>query len=149
MNIFGSKSDEFIFGTDRNDFIVPRGGFDIVFGGKGNDVIMDTKDDNMGPKVSDVDVFFGGEGNDRLITTGGRDALFGGKGNDDVYCESLDSFYARGGLGHDVLHLGESSRYNIAYRNGVTTLTLDSDEVHQTISVMGFEEIVYDAPMPL
>lgn len=149
MNIFGKSADEFIFGSDADDFILPRAGRDIVFGRAGNDLIVDTPNDNIGSRFSDDDFFFGGVGNDTLVTNAGRDVLLGGKGDDHIYCEGIDSFVARGGVGFDVLHLGEQSQYIRTRVDGMNVLTLDSETVSQTIYIRGFEEVRYDAPLPL
>lgn len=71
---------------------------DFVFGGAGNDRIIDAGDRFHG--ASD-DFYFGGAGNDTIKTRSGFDHLFGEKGNDDFIMDSNKGAYIDGGSGFD------------------------------------------------
>ena len=89
--IFGSRDDNVLEGTDRNDLIFGFKGDDILDGGAGNDIL------------------FGGKGNDFLDGGNGNDLLLGGKG-DDWFNYTLSENegakdYYDGGKGFDTLQL--------------------------------------------
>lgn len=71
---------------------------DFIFGGAGNDRIIDTGNRFKG--ASD-DFYFGGSGNDFIETKSGYDHLFGEKGNDDFVMNSSKGAYIDGGSGFD------------------------------------------------
>ena len=115
-----SDADCFIFNHDYDRF-------DLVFGGRGSDVISDGVDD--GYWSSD-----GQRGNDTLISTDGYDVLRAGKGDDTLkvvanwydpadlqFPQAPDAGHANvgfdvkvfGGAGHDRLLIADPGTYSI------------------------------------
>lgn len=89
--IFGSRDDDVLEGTDRNDLIFGFKGDDFLDGGAGNDILL------------------GGKGDDFLDGGNGNDLLLGGKG-DDWFNYTLSENegakdYYDGGKGFDTLRL--------------------------------------------
>ncbi|MFY0615617.1 MAG: VCBS domain-containing protein, partial [Hyphomicrobiaceae bacterium] len=102
----GNDSNNWLFGTFRNDEIYGLGGNDKLFGLWGNDTLD------------------GGQGRDKLFGGFGNDDLTGGSGNDKVY----------GGFGHDTLryvsadNTGDRDFYDGGHGNDTLALALTKDE---------------------
>ena len=93
-NPFGNR--EVIEGTDRDDYLETGDGFNIFYGGNGNDTLAGDKD---------MDFMYGGEGDDLLLGRNGISVLFGDNGNDTIY-DGDDGSYLNGGNGDDFLYGG-------------------------------------------
>jgi Ca2+-binding RTX toxin-like protein len=92
MPIFkGTKGNDKIIGSNRDDDIKAGDGHDEVWGRLGNDII----DGGNGN-----DTLYGEGGNDRLLGSGGNNLLDGGDGN-DVLLTGFGSNEAKGGSGDD------------------------------------------------
>ncbi len=67
---------ENIVGSAHNDTLIGGGGANILYGGNGNDYLLDQTNGN--------DTLYGGAGNDALQGSGGADSYFGGDNIDTV-----------------------------------------------------------------
>lgn len=106
-HIEDASGDDYIEGGDGDDTILDySGGYDIVYGGAGNDRII----------ASGVGYLDGGD-NDDIITTFGRSAV-GGNGNDTIYGWTYDD-NLWGGEGDDTLFGGPASDF---YTGGLNYL---------------------------
>jgi hypothetical protein len=100
--LVGTRGDDVIIGTNRQDVIVTAGGNDIVFAGGGRDIICTGHGD---------DVVFGGPGNDVILTHRGDDFVYGGPGRDIILAGKGDDVVeggpgvtrTRGNAGNDEL----------------------------------------------
>jgi RTX calcium-binding nonapeptide repeat (4 copies) len=101
----GTNKNDFLFGFDGDDDITAAQGNDVAFGGRGNDVIKggDGNDALFGGR--DNDQIFGDKGNDTLHGGRGNDRLDGGDGNDKLFGDEGNDGLA-GGAGKDELHGG-------------------------------------------
>lgn len=90
---------EVIEGTDEDDYLEAGDGFNIFYGGEGNDTLAGGKD---------MDFMYGGDGDDLLLGRNGVNVLFGGNGNDTIY-DGDDGSYLSGGDGDDFLYGGGGS----------------------------------------
>lgn len=94
--------------VDESDYIVGTDGFDIIYGGAGNDLIDGRGGDDFLHGDDGNDTVLGGAGNDWLNGWDGDDTLDGGEGND-----RLEGGYGndimRGGEGHDTLVAGSGT----------------------------------------
>ncbi len=98
----GSDTDESITnrevfeGTATDDYIETGDGFNISYGGDGNDTLAGGKD---------IDFMYGGNGDDLLLGRNGVNVLFGEEDNDTIYDGDHGS-YLNGGNGDDMLYGG-------------------------------------------
>lgn len=92
----GIEDREVIEGTDGDDYLEAGDGFNIFYGGEGNDTLAGGKD---------MDFMYGGDGDDLLLGRNGVNVLFGGNGNDTIY-DGDDGSYLSGGDGDDFLYGG-------------------------------------------
>lgn len=92
----GLDDREVIEGTDADDYLEAGDGFNIFYGGEGNDTLAGGKD---------MDFMYGGDGDDLLLGRNGVNVLFGGNGNDTIY-DGDDGSYLSGGDGDDFLYGG-------------------------------------------
>ena len=83
-------------GTATDDYIETGDGFNISYGGDGNDTLAGGKD---------IDFMYGGNGDDLLLGRNGVNVLFGEEGNDTIYDGDHGS-YLNGGNGDDMLYGG-------------------------------------------
>ena len=109
--IWGTDRGEFIEGTLGDDYISALGGNDTVFGRDGDDVIFgDSGDDHLFGEqgsdsiwASDGDDYVDGGAEDDLIGGGhGQDTLYGNDGQDVIYKFSGTGFIG-GGSGDDLI----------------------------------------------
>lgn len=96
QTIGGIEDREVIEGTDADDYLEAGDGFNIIYGGDGNDTLAGGKD---------MDFMYGGDGDDLLLGRNGVNVLFGGNGNDTIY-DGDDGSYLSGGDGDDFLYGG-------------------------------------------
>lgn len=92
----GIEDREVIEGTNADDYLEAGDGFNIFYGGEGNDTLAGGKD---------MDFMYGGDGDDLLLGRNGVNVLFGGNGNDTIY-DGDDGSYLNGGDGDDFLYGG-------------------------------------------
>lgn len=90
------QDKEVINGTSKDDNIESDDGFNIFYGGEGNDVLSGGKD---------MDFMYGGDGDDTLNGRNGLNILFGENGNDMIY-DGDDASLLNGGDGDDMLYGG-------------------------------------------
>lgn len=83
-------------GTAANDYIETGDGFNISYGGDGDDTLAGGKD---------IDFMYGGNGDDLVLGRNGVNVLFGEEGNDTIYDGDHGS-YLNGGNGDDMLYGG-------------------------------------------
>ncbi len=83
-------------GTATDDYIETGDGFNISYGGDGNDTLAGGKD---------IDFMYGGNGDDLVLGRNGVNVLFGEEGNDTIYDGDHGS-YLNGGNGDDMLYGG-------------------------------------------
>lgn len=83
-------------GTAADDYIETGDGFNISYGGDGNDTLAGGKD---------IDFMYGGNGDDLVLGRNGVNVLFGEEGNDTIYDGDHGS-YLNGGNGDDMLYGG-------------------------------------------
>ena len=107
MIMEGDRSAETMTTGEYSDFVLGRGGNDIISAGEGNDLARGGSGD---------DIIFGGEGNDRLGGSAGSDVVFGGEGDDTILgwenSPSDDIYYGDdvdGGIGIDTLVLTKAT----------------------------------------
>ncbi len=96
QTIGGGESREVIEGTDDDDYLEARDGFNVFYGGDGNDTLAGG---------ANIDFMFGEDGDDLLLGRNGVNILFGGNGNDTIY-DGDDGSYLNGGDGDDFLYGG-------------------------------------------
>ncbi len=95
--LMGGGDDDFLF-TD------PAAGPSSVYGGVGNDFIIDQGDDLS------HDLLDGGSGNDDILGGRGNDTIIGGTGNDNVGGGDGDDVFFQGdGFGVDLITGGEAT----------------------------------------
>lgn len=92
----GIEDREVIEGTNADDYLEAGDGFNIFYGGEGNDTLAGGKD---------MDFMYGGDGDDLLLGRNGVNVMFGGNGNDTIY-DGDDGSYLSGGDGDDFLYGG-------------------------------------------
>ena len=83
-------------GTAADDYIETGDGFNISYGGDGNDTLAGGKD---------IDFMYGGNGDDLVLGRNGVNVLFGEEGNDTIY-DGDHASYLNGGNGDDMLYGG-------------------------------------------
>ena len=98
--IVGTRGDDDLVGTPRDDVIVSLGGWDRVRGGAGDDRICVGDDD---------DFVRAGAGADRVLGSGGSDTIHGGAGPDRVFAGAGAVEALFGGRGDDRLFGGAGS----------------------------------------
>ena len=94
-------------GGEADDVLVGDDGADWIYGGLGNDQLLDGG-------AAATDGLFGGEGNDILVLGAGHDAGWGGPGNDIILADAGNDFlfggtaddWLYGGSGEDRLDAG-------------------------------------------
>ncbi len=96
QTIGGGESREVIEGTENDDYLEAGDGFNVFYGGDGNDTLAGG---------ANIDFMFGEDGDDLLLGRNGVNVLFGGNGNDTIY-DGDDGSYLSGGDGDDFLYGG-------------------------------------------
>jgi Ca2+-binding RTX toxin-like protein len=138
--MIGSSVSDLIFGNGGADTInMGLNAFaDTVWGGSGNDSIVDTGGGNnlvAGNESNDTvfisaagqNTVFGGQGNDSVATDGGRDTLQGNEGNDTIRGGG-DIDTVAGGAGNDVFaYSGSADDGDNANGGGPVELITDVD----------------------
>lgn len=124
--LYGSLGRDRLDGGDGSDRLSGGDDGDRLTGGAGNDRL----DGNTGN-----DLLSGGDGDDTLIATSGHDSVVGEAGNDLFLFQSSDGnevdVIARGGIGNDVMRIGDSSGNYAQYVHG----SLLGDAGDDTITV--------------
>jgi Ca2+-binding RTX toxin-like protein len=93
----GGGSVNVLTGGEGDDIQVGGDGVDWIYGGLGNDQLLDGG--------AGTDGVFGGEGNDILVLASGHDGGWGGAGNDIILADIGNDFLF-GGTGDDWLYGG-------------------------------------------
>lgn len=94
VTLKGTRGDDVLTGTSRNDKLDGGKGDDRLFGLAGDDKLDGGKGDDFLSGGDGNDRLFGGKGDDALDGGAGHDLLIGGRGNDSLL----------GGAGDDVLY---------------------------------------------
>ncbi len=103
----GGGNVDVLTGGEADDVLVGDDGADWIYGGLGNDQLLDGG-------AAATDGLFGGEGNDILVLGAGHDAGWGGPGNDIILADAGNDFlfggtaddWLYGGSGEDRLDAG-------------------------------------------
>jgi len=121
-HVYGDGGKDYIFGQEGKDYLYGDRGDDHLYGGKGNDELHGGKDN---------DWLYGDNGNDKLWGDDGKDYLYGGKGDDWLY----------GGKGNDDLYGGEGKDTFVFDKkdSGYDTV-YDYDEKKDDIDVNGVKD---------
>ena len=106
LTLQGGGTVNVLTGTDGADIQVGADADDWIYGGLGNDQLLDGR--------AGTDGVFGGEGNDILVLGDGHDAGWGGAGNDIILAGTGNDFlfggladdWIYGGSGEDLLNAG-------------------------------------------
>lgn len=92
----GGGTRNVLYGTDSDDYHEAGDGFNVFYGGDGNDTLAGG---------ANMDFMYGENGDDLLLGRNGVNVLFGGAGNDTIY-DGDDGSYLNGGDGDDSLYGG-------------------------------------------
>lgn len=92
----GGEPREVIEGTAEDNYLEAGDGFNVFYGGDGNDTLAGGVN---------MDFMYGENGDDLLLGRNGVNVLFGGTGNDTIY-DGDDGSYLNGGDGDDSLYGG-------------------------------------------
>lgn len=92
----GGEPREVIEGTAEDNYLGAGDGFNVFYGGDGNDTLAGG---------ANMDFMYGENGDDLLLGRNGVNVLFGGAGNDTIY-DGDDGSYLNGGDGDDSLYGG-------------------------------------------
>ena len=92
----GGESREVIEGTAEDNYLEAGDGFNVFYGGDGNDTLAGG---------ANMDFMYGENSDDLLLGRNGVNVLFGGTGNDTIY-DGDDGSYLNGGDGDDSLYGG-------------------------------------------
>lgn len=92
----GGNPREVIEGTAEDNYLEAGDGFNVFYGGDGNDTLAGG---------ANMDFMYGENGDDLLLGRNGVNVLFGGIGNDTIY-DGDDGSYLNGGDGDDSLYGG-------------------------------------------
>src|SRR5262245_24560726 len=131
-SIFGTKGNDVLTGTNKNDFlfgfdgddeITAALGNDVAFGGRGNDRMFSDKGNDQLHGGRGNDRLDGGDGDDKLFGNEGNDGLAGGAGDDDLHGGRGRDFIV-GGPGNDDL-FGGADGDTFVFRHGSGT-----DRIH-------------------
>ncbi|MEX0285417.1 MAG: Ig-like domain-containing protein, partial [Paracoccaceae bacterium] len=115
--IIGTRRDDAVNGTHRNDIIITGKGSDTINGGGGHDLILsgrgaDSIDGGAGNDIilsgKGADTVDGGSGHDLILSGRGADSVDGGSGHDVILAGS-GSDTVDGGAGHDYVNLGRGN----------------------------------------
>ncbi len=132
-------------GTAADDYIETGDGFNISYGGDGNDTLAGGKD---------IDFMYGGNGDDLVLGRNGVNVLFGEEGNDTIYDGDHGS-YLNGGNGDDMLYggggadvldggagndclQGDHGNDTYIFSKGYDTDTINSSSDVNTIIIKGY-----------
>lgn len=135
-----------IEGTAEDDYYEPGDGFNIFYGGEGNETLAGGKD---------MDFMYGGDGDDTLLGRNGVNVLFGEGGSDTIYDGNDGSYlsggedddFIYGGGGADVLDGGTGNDYlqgdhggdTYIFRKGYDTDTINPSSDDNTIMIYGYK----------
>lgn len=92
----GGGTQNILDGTNEDDYLESGDGFNVFYGGDGNDTLAGG---------ANMDFMYGENGDDLLLGRNGVNVLFGGTGNDTIY-DGDDGSYLSGGDGDDSLYGG-------------------------------------------
>ena len=93
----GTSKDDLLDGLDGNDSLIGKRGNDTLTGGSGDDELFGDAGDDILNGNDGNDQLFGSQGNDNLQGASGNDQLFGGRGQDTLQAGAGDDFV----LGND------------------------------------------------
>lgn len=100
MLLFGERGDDVLIGSTGDDTILGGPGDDVLFGGDGHDWVSGINGD---------DTLFGGDGDDTLIGWLGADVMDGAEGSDLYMVNALDQINDSGHTGYDRAQIYQAS----------------------------------------
>ena len=114
--ITGGKGNDKLYGTNDDDIVKGNAGKDVLYGGWGDDKLYGGKGDDKLYGGDGDDILYGEAGNDKLYGSDGDDTLYGGKGDDKLYGGDGEDII-NGGKGDDRLY-GGAGADKFVYANG-------------------------------
>lgn len=143
--VLGSASADTIYATDNGVVIDGGGGFDVIYGGSGADII-DLKAgiarggagaDTITARGSNV-LMFGGIGNDTLIANGTEvsGTLIYGDEGDDTFWSNNASVTFIGGAGADTFNSSNYSGPLVSYQTSSAGISLAGNSINGAMSVI-------------
>lgn len=85
--VFGSNTNDVLFGTDHRDVVFAFDGDDEISTGEGRDTVFAGRGNDLIDAGDDDDTVFAGRGDDTVVGGAGADKIFGGHGFDTVTYE--------------------------------------------------------------
>ena len=144
-SVIGNEEREIVYSSEEGGEIEAGDGFNIFYGGTGDDTMLGGEN---------MDFMYGGSGNDTLHGRNGVNVLFGDSGNDTLYCGDHGSYLNGGsendrifgGGGNDVLDGGTGDDYlqgdhgddTYIYRRGYGNDTINESSGNNTILIYGY-----------
>ena len=135
-NLYGSKSDDKLYGDDGNDHIVGYGGDDLMVGGTGNDYLD-------GYYGNDTYVFNKGDGSDTVYDAGGNDdkIMLGYNSQDIMFERSGNNLRLRMIGSSDSVtinswYTNNSNQYKIETFKSATGSTITHTQIENLIQAM-------------
>lgn len=117
--LYGGKGNDVITGNSGEDILLGGDDNDKLYGKEGRDILGGNSGDDKLYGGEGQDYLYGGEGNDELLGEIEEDELYGGKGNDLL----------EGGDGDDILYGGEDDDVLDGNKDDDTLYGDDGDDV--------------------
>nr|MDJ0687696.1 hypothetical protein [Xenococcaceae cyanobacterium MO_188.B32] len=110
--IIGSRNNDILYGSDRDELIKGKAGNDILYGNGGKDTLVGGKGDDIIYGGLDKDIIRAGAGDDLIYANGGRDYINSGTGEDIIWLgQGSATIFLKSGKGFDTINnfqLGET-----------------------------------------
>ena len=123
LHIMGGKGDDKIYGGAGNDYIVDDYGHNTIRAGAGDDIIkmaglgkrgfFEAADDILHGQWDITNTVYGGDGNDTIYAGKSRDTIFGEDGDDTIYAGAGDD-EIQGGSGQNYINTGSGSDHVVS-----------------------------------